>query len=149
MNANLKHAPHGGLDEYDRHYRAGEFLPFYVPRSAMPQVDEKDQPRMVAAAMGAGIGIAFEVRHVGDVRAHQRVNKHIASSMSEMVKRKPVIVSSDGYILDGNHRWWANVHDGNDWLVAITVDRTFDEARDWLLSQPYVYEINPYTAIRN
>lgn len=146
---NLKRAPAGGIDEYGKRYAGGEYLPFYVPRNAMPQVDEKDQPRMVKAAMDVGISITFDVRHAGELRAHQWINRRLAGSMSEMVKRKPIIVSSDGYILDGNHRWWANVHDGNEWLVTITVDRTFDEARDWLLSQPYVYEINPYTDIRN
>lgn len=145
MNA---HAPVGGADVFGRHYKAGEFLPFYVPRPSMPQVDEKDLPRLVADAMG-GPRVEFDVAKVCKLRAHQRINHHIAKAMDPRVKLKPVIVSSDGYIVDGNHRWWSHVHAGDEWINVIRLGLSFDIAIRWVLARPYAYRITPDTPVRN
>ena len=36
--------PAAGIDEYGQHYAGGEFLPFYVPRIRMPQIDNDGHP---------------------------------------------------------------------------------------------------------
>jgi hypothetical protein len=145
---NAQRAPAGGTDLYGHHYLGGEFLPFYVPRPAMPQVDEKDLPRLVADAM-TGPRVDFDVVPVRGLRAHQRINHGIAQAMDPKVKLKPVIVSSDGYIVDGNHRWWAHVHAGDEWINVIRLGLSFDIAIRWVLARPYAYRLTPDTPVRD
>lgn len=142
------HAQPGGCDEYGKTYRGGEFLPFYVPRPDMPQIDEKYQPQFVADAFDK-IGVTFESAPVSALRAHQRINHAIAKAMTPQVKMKPVIVSWDGYIVDGNHRWWAHVHAGDEFINVIRVGLPFEQAIEWALKLPYVYRIQPDRPNRN
>ena len=86
---------------------------FYIPRAEMPQIDEADLPHLVATAFDAGHAPAFQAVAPASLHAHQRVNHALALSMSDEVKLKPALVSADGYVLDGNHRWWAHVHAGD------------------------------------
>jgi hypothetical protein len=131
----------------------GEFLPFYIPRPKMPQVDDQYYPWFVSLAFKGedynGPGCNFEVVPVNSLRAHQRINKRRADTMPADLKLKPIIVSSDGYIVDGNHRWWAHVHGKDEWINVIRLDLSFDNALDWTRSLPFVYEITPSTAERN
>lgn len=121
----------------------GEFLPFYIPRDRMPQIDEAYYPRLIAEATSKGPGVIFDTVDPRTLRAHQRVDHAKAKSMPERTRIKPIIVSSDGYVIDGNHRWWANVHGNHDWINVIRLDMPFDPALIWLLRKPYVYEITP------
>lgn len=136
-------------DVYGKHYKPGEFLPFYVPRDHMPQVDECYQPRFVSDSLLVGTGTTFEVCDVRQLRAHQRIDHDRAIAMSPKTKLKPIIVSSDGYVIDGNHRWWAHVHGGDMLINVIRLDLPFDAAIKWTLARPYVYEITPTTPERD
>jgi hypothetical protein len=145
----LIHAPTGGLDEFGRRFKGGEFLPFYVPREAMPQMDAIDQPKLVRDALAAGIGVSFEVEKVDELHAHQRIIKARALSMPVEVARKPIITSADRYTLDGNHRWFNHVLLKEPVINSIRLAMPFDEAIPWLLALPYVYTLKPDTPIRN
>lgn len=125
------------------HHDAG----FYVPRDHMPQVDEVNYPDLVADARP--VGVAFDTVSPRTLKAHQRVDHAKAKAMDERVRIKPLIVSSDGYIVDGNHRWWASVHGRHEWVNVIRLAMRFDEAIAWLLTFPYVYTITPTTPERN
>lgn len=149
MSVTLIHAPHGGIDEFGRHFKGGEFLPFYVPRPDMPQVDAADQPKLVADALKAGIGISFEVEPVNALRAHQRILKERAVGMPLEVARKLIITSNDAYILDGNHRWFNRVILKKPVINSMRLALPFEQAIPWLLKLPYVYTIKPDTPIRN
>ena len=147
---NLAHAT-APVDLYGHHYTPGEFLPFYVPRPAMPQVDERDTVRMLVDAANT-LPIALPQLTVLDprsLRAHQRIDHAKAASMSEAVRAKPIIVSDDNYIVDGNHRWWAHIKAGSRVIPVIRLAHDFDEAIAWLLTRPYVYTIQPTTPERN
>lgn len=141
----------GAMVEYGRRYSAGEFLPFYVPRDHMPQVDEDDYTQLVVSASTItgtsihGPGCEFDVVPVQSLRAHQRIDHFRAKVMKPNVALKPIVVSRDGFILDGNHRWWEHVHNKNPWIAVIRVDLDFEPALDWLLSQPFVHEVAPQT----
>jgi hypothetical protein len=137
------------IDLYGRHYRPGEFLPFYVPRERMPQVDEKFTVRMIVdAAQGESLP-TLEVLPPCEIRAHQRIDHRRAAAMSPAIRAKPIIISSDGYVVDGNHRWWAHVKAGSEAIPVIRLALDFDEAIRWLLDRPYVYTIRPTTPERN
>lgn len=122
---------------------------FYIPRAEMPQIDEADLPHLVATAFDAGHAPAFQAVAPASLHAHQRVNHALALSMSDEVKLKPALVSADGYVLDGNHRWWAHVHAGDQLMNVIRIGLPFDDALAWLFEQPYSYRITPTTPQRN
>lgn len=137
------------IDEYGKHYTSGEFLPFYVPRAFMPQVDEQYTVRMLADAINGGIAAWMKVVDPRTLRAHQRIDHARAAAMTDEVRAKPIIVSSDGYVVDGNHRWWAHVKAGSTAIATFTLQKPFQDAINWLNTLPYVYQISPTTRERN
>lgn len=137
------------VEMFGKHYSKGEFLPFYIPRAEMPQVDEADLPILVHKAVVKSVEPTFEVVSPKSLHAHQHVDIDLARKMPIEVKLKPLIASLDGYIVDGNHRWWANVHDGNQAVNIIRLGLSFEKAIDWLLTLPFVYKITPKSPIRN
>lgn len=142
-------APAGGVSEYGRVFRGGEFLPFYVPRPDMPQVDEANLPELVARAFNAGISPAFEVVDPSTLRAHQRIDHAKAKAMPPGVYLKPVLISADGYVLDGNHRWWSHVYRHEGVMNAIRLGLPFEQAIAWLFELPFTYKLTPTTPERN
>jgi hypothetical protein len=128
-------------DVFGKHYLPGEFLPFYVPRPLMPQVDPKLYPQIVVSLINAGGRVSFEVVNPRSLRAHQRVSHKLAKSMNAAVKRVTILVSADDFILDGNHRWWSNIHDGEVAINIMRLDMPFSVAIEWLKQQPGVYEV--------
>lgn len=146
----IDHAPAGGLTEYGHHYLPGQFLPFYVPRCDMPQIDQADYLRLIDDVReDLGSSVEFDVARVSNLHAHQRIDHNRAMHMKPDVKLKPVLVSSDGYVVDGNHRWWAHVHDGDEYINVIRINERFGTIVLWALGRPYVYRITPDTPIRN
>lgn len=140
---NLKHAPKGGVDEYGKHYKGGEFLPFYIPRAEMPQIPIEAYPLLVRDAFP--IGIHFAVEHVADLRAHQRIDHAVAMKVCHDPKEllMPIIVSADGFVLDGNHRWWSHVHGDHPYIATMNIHLPFEDAIDWLLDLPYSERLRP------
>lgn len=120
----------------------------YIPRKEMPQVDEVNLPELVALAFQSGHRPEFAVVEPHTLHAHQKVNHARALGMPETIKRKPVLVSADGFVLDGNHRWFAHKHDGSP-LNIIRVGLSFDDALPWLFSLPFTYTLTPATPERN
>jgi hypothetical protein len=113
----------------------------------MPQIDEKDLPRLVADSVSS-CGCEFAVVDPLTLHAHQRVQHDKAVHMPREVVAKPVVISEDGFILDGHHRWYAHKLSG-DPLLAIRVQLEFEKALDWLLSLEYTYKLTRDTPLRN
>lgn len=132
-------APGGeaGLDGKVR--RGGQFLPFYVPREIMPQIDEVHLPALVKFALDRDVSVAFQAVDAHALRAHQRINLTHALSMPPEVLFKPLLVSSDGYVLDGNHRWWAHVHTDLAVAPTIRIGLPFEAAVGLLFEFPETY----------
>lgn len=145
-----KHA-NATVEVFGKHYTRGQFLPFYVPRDRMPQVDEQYTiPMIIDAAKALPIALpTLEVVEPHTLRAHQRIDHGRAKAMSDDVRAKPIVVSDDNYVVDGNHRWWSHVHQNSTAIAIIRLAHDFDEAIDWLKTLPYIYEITPGTPIRN
>ncbi len=102
-------AERGGEDRFGKHYTAGEFLPFYVPRPVMPQIEEEDFPDFIEFCAERGVEVIVRYREPTQLRPHQRIDKFKAERMPPEVEQKTVFVSLDMYILDGNHRWMLHV----------------------------------------
>ena len=121
----------------------------YIPRALMPQVDGKFLPQLVATLYQDNHNPTFEVVDPDTLHAHQRCNAARARSMPLEVALKPVLVSHDNYVVDGNHRWWYHKYNGDSPMSIIRMGLLFDDAIAWLKKQPYVYEITPATPERN
>lgn len=114
----------------------------------MPQIDEQDLAQMVRDATESIGAPRFRVIAPHKLHAHQKVSHARAASMPEEVRRKPIVVSSDGFVVDGNHRAWATRAAG-DMAVAIELPCDFATACKWLFTLQYVYHLDAATPLRN
>ena len=121
----------------------------YTPRAQMPQVDEKDLTHLISEAFTNNHAPSLEVVDPMTLHAHQRINAARAKTMPVELRRKPVLVSKDDFILDGNHRWWAHRYNNDSPMNIIRLDLLFDAALEWLFTLPFVYRITPQTPERN
>jgi ParB-like nuclease domain len=54
--------------------------------------------------------------------------------MDSGIKNNPIIVTSDGYVLDGHHRWAAALALGRNWdayVVDLPIRKAFEVAGDF------------------
>lgn len=135
-------APAGGLiDPIDgRHYLGGEFLPFYVPRPMMPQIDEVDYPDFLDFVRQEQVGLARRTFAPRLLRAHQRIDRIKAGLLPPEVRDKPIFVSEDHYVLDGNHRWMAHAMEGSE-LRAWVIGAGFEAAVNLMFRFPRTYTL--------
>jgi hypothetical protein len=87
-----------------------------IPRKLMPQfTSAKDIESFVAFAKhGYGIGSRRATRRAGQLRPSQEeINRERVEDVADEIRYKkldpsvPLIVSQDGYVIDGHHRWAA------------------------------------------
>lgn len=116
----------------------------------MPQVDAVDLPWMLSEAQ-ASRGWYFDELEPEVIKSHQIVNHGRALGMPEKVAMKPILISSDNFVVDGNHRLYNRKMKKGALtkMLVIKLSWSFDEALDWLLEQPFTYTINPHTHERN
>ena len=97
---------------------------FNIPREKMPQVKSKKMDAFMSYLKDSKVGVETEKM----VEAHKLkpTQKHLdhkkvglVSKMPEERKNKPILVSSDGYILDGHHRWAYEVGKGGKLKVTL------------------------------
>ena len=132
----LARAPAGGLDKYGHHYKGGEFIPFFVPRILMPQVEGQFYDEFLSFAGSLVREVSPVDPHV--VIPHQRVSVDHAINLTPEIAAKPIIVSRDNYILDGHHRWYWHVIKPEN-LNTLVVDKDFADAIDFLFQFPKTY----------
>jgi len=87
-------------------------LPRFIPRPAMPQIADQDLPALLSMLRRDGVPVSRESDPVANLRERQRVHYDLARTMPARLMRKPVLVSSDGVVLDGNHRTLAHKLNG-------------------------------------
>lgn len=78
--------------------------PVLIPRPAMPQLAEADLPDFLQWVNKWETTVAHEDRDPDTLQAHQRVNWKRAEAIPERIRRKPILIAEDGFILDGHHR---------------------------------------------
>lgn len=108
-----------------RWYKPGEFMPFYVPRPEMPQIMDNDAFRTYCDRNAVPVIQQIVDPHV--LRAHQRVDMARVKAIPDTVLDIPAWVSSDSYVLDGNHRWTAHARLGIP-LHILRLQLTFEPA---------------------
>ena len=83
-----------------------------IKRDKMPQVRSKDYDELIAHLKKNGVSVQKKSVKATKLKATQsdfNVDKIVdkISSIKTLGKAKPLIVSSDSYIIDGHHRWLA------------------------------------------
>lgn len=80
-----------------------------IPRAKMPQVRVKLRPKLYAFLETKGIGNRMETVPAGDLKPTQAEfsPEKVEGARTATGDAAGVLVSSDGYVLDGHHRWLA------------------------------------------
>lgn len=89
-----------------------------IDRVKMPQVKSADVQDFFRFLKTKGVKTAFKKVDAANLKATQgefdsgKVEKMIADIASGKAGEKPIIVSKDGYVIDGHHRWLAYANIG-------------------------------------
>lgn len=136
----LTRAPSGGHTGLDGKFRrGGEFEPFYVPRQDMPQVDEGDYVPLLCHLARARANVEVLTADPNDLLFHQHVIEARIPARGDCAQlNKPLLISKEGYVLDGNHRAAAHKRYGSR-PVVIVIHRDFTDAMKLLFSFPHTY----------
>lgn len=85
-----------------------------IPRAKMPQIDDKDVPAFFEKLKAEGVTVhPHEMVPAASLKPTQ--NEMNMAKVESMVQHwnpalaKPIIISNDGHILDGHHRWAAQL----------------------------------------
>lgn len=96
-----------------------------IPRHLLPQIPKEKLPEFVRYLYDHGIKISKKLVPIEHLLPIQKnVNKEKVRSMIKDKKSLtiPIIITSDGYIVDGHHRWVAAHVEGKKNLDAIICD---------------------------
>jgi len=89
-----------------------------IERKYMPQVKTEDYPEFIEYLEKNGAKFTKEVIPASEIKAMQKefsdagIVKQLEKMLKTGAKRKPAIMSSDNYIIDGHHRWLVAVNTG-------------------------------------
>lgn len=111
---------------------------YCVPRSAMPQVDEKDMAQLLGHLLTKGISFKGAVIDPLDIHSHQQVDYNRLATMPDAAMQKPILVAADMRVIDGNHRRMAHVIKGTA-CPCIVIDEGFEEAISAIFECPCTY----------
>jgi hypothetical protein len=115
---------------------------FYIPRTDMPQVDDSDYTKLISFLASHNIEGRFGSAAPHLFIPHQRIDKKRAREMIMAIREIPVLTSKEGFILDGNHRWYAIRENGDEYVNYIMIDLPFEEAIEILFRFPQTMTSN-------
>ena len=116
-----------------------------ILRSKMPQISKKDYDAYMAHMKKAGIRSKAVKAKTSSLKAIQKQfsTQGILQSIGRVAKdpnmnKKAILISKDGYVIDGNHRWLAAKNTKVKEIDAIQFDATKDEVMQATLAFPKV-----------
>lgn len=113
---------------------------FNIPRAIMPQIEETDYPDFISYVEELGVSCVHTSVPPEQLHPRQELDEFDASRMPPEVHAKPILISADFYILDGNHRWMLYLH-LNMQVEVIQLLRPFEEAIELMLNFPRTYQL--------
>jgi hypothetical protein len=119
-----------------------------IPREQMPQIDEKDIPRLLVWLGSQGVGLSAGHCSAEGLQFHQAVILEKVHAMSSDLMAKPILISEDHGVLDGNHRGARHVIEKLP-CPFIRLHTDFSHAINLLKAFPYSYELTSTTPERN
>ena len=86
-----------------------------IPRKKMPQIKEHDYPEFLKYLEENGVTISRGRVPASQLKPIQKKfsDKGVMKALLKRKNEKPVIASSDDYIIDGHHRWLAAANTRN------------------------------------
>lgn len=104
----------------------------------MPQIATAKMAAFLGWLVGSGVEVSHGKAHAAELRKTQsEIHADKVASMENApvaVKMKPVIVSRDGYVLDGHHHWVYHALAGEKMNVAVIglgIEELLDAAVSW------------------
>ena len=115
-------------------------MPFYVPRIEMPQIAEEDIPALIHFLEAIPVEVERRVVEPSLLKPHQKVDHARVKGIESRpeILASPCLASSDYYILDGNHRWWAHEETATN-VPVIIIGAIFEQAIGLLFEFPKTY----------
>lgn len=110
-----------------------------IPRSIMPQVDEIYIPDMLVWMGQRNIQFSAGVIDPANIKVRQEINVDKALGMPADALYRPVLISIDNLVIDGDHRWYRHLHDKT-MMPYIRLGQTFSVVYDLLREYPRCYE---------
>lgn len=109
-----------------------------VPRRHMPQIDEDHYKELFKYLFGKGVKVKKVTVDARDLDSTQSEfsDKGIEKSMTNGKMNKPIIISSDNYVLDGHHRWLAAKNGRKHEMTAFQVSVPAKEGLGLLINFP-------------
>lgn len=141
----LKHplhsrAPKGGEVGVNGHfYKGGQIESFYIPRPVMPQVDWDDITALCEFAVSRSCEVKDGIADPNEVKFHQHVDMDKIVNMPLDLLEKPILISQDMFVLDGNHRAEKHKLLGTA-IPYIMLRKPFEDALALLYAFPGTYE---------
>lgn len=112
-------------------------------RHGMPQI--KDHDAFVADLQASGHGLTQGSAKAKDLTPTQsnfnedKVNRMVGAYKSgEMANLKPIVISNDGYVIDGHHRWLACCQLDDKSIDTCQIDMPAEDLLKFLKDKPYV-----------
>lgn len=118
-----------------------------IARKEMPQIRSADLPAFAEWAEARGVNVSNKWIRASVLQFKQAVDAEHARAMPDAVLEKPIVVSCDMVVLDGNHRAAANAALGNMANVVI-VGLPFAGAVDLMFEFPGVMDLAQSVAVR-
>lgn len=114
-----------------------------IPRKKMPQIKSTDYPDFIDYLADNGATFKKETVPATSLKPVQKEfsKKGVEKQMTKLAQggpKKPVIASSDDYIMDGHHRWLVALNT-RDTVQIFRVNKPGTELLELLLAYPKVY----------
>jgi hypothetical protein len=93
-----------------------------IPREKMPQIDSEDHKSFKKFLDKRNIGVRMIEINPKSLRATQGEfdSKKIESGLKK-TEIRPIIVSQDGFVIDGHHRWLQAINGNKNTMKAIEI----------------------------
>jgi N12 class adenine-specific DNA methylase len=143
-------APKGDWQAFDQQETLG------VPRAAMPQVETKDRPALMDWLKSQGVRSNTETVDPGTLKPTQAefsptktkaAGQQMAADRAAGRPVRPILVSKDGYVIDGHHQWLAAKAAGEQ-VPVIRVDAPAAQALQTIRRFPKASQANGATNVR-
>jgi hypothetical protein len=110
-----------------------------IPRSKMPQVDDGDIPSLLVFLGALDIGFSAGYIDPNTISAHQAIDVEKALAIPDKWLKTPCLISKDGVVIDGDHRWYRHCVDKT-LMPYLRIEEDFNTALEFIFKFPATYE---------
>lgn len=113
-----------------------------IDRAIMPQIDDEHLTEFIDYLRGRGVGARYVAMRPKMLRGFQRINRWKVRGMARAkAYDKPILISRDDIIVDGNHRAAAARAAGSSLIGALMIDADFVDIFGLVCEFPKTYEV--------